>query len=201
MPLVVYKLGGSLLDLPDSAGRLRSVLAQRPATDPLLIVGGGAAADLVRQWDQRHQLGEERSHWLALQAMQFNAELLRALLPEAELAATREDVAAVLARGNLPLLNAHTLLRQVDCEPDALPHTWDSTSDSVAAWVARRWQAVELVLLKSCDLPQGLSVHDAAQAHLVDAAFPNQAAGLPRVSWCNLRTTVTLIRPWMSTGK
>src|SRR5262249_17829191 len=66
---VVVKVGGSLFDLQDLGPRLHALLTVRPQCSPLLVPGGGAVADVVRALDRRHQLGEETSHWLALQAM------------------------------------------------------------------------------------------------------------------------------------
>ena len=68
--VVIYKVGGSLLELPDLPRRLQDVV--RPDVCPLFVIGGGRTADLVREWDRLHQLGEERSHGLALKAMQLN---------------------------------------------------------------------------------------------------------------------------------
>src|SRR5581483_10984790 len=77
--LVVVKIGGSLLDLPDLGPRLKKWLEQSAAT-VLVVPGGGAAADAVRRLDQLHRLGESRAHWLALRAVQLNASLLGDLL-------------------------------------------------------------------------------------------------------------------------
>ncbi|MBW3540464.1 MAG: hypothetical protein KY476_09345 [Planctomycetes bacterium] len=53
MTVVVYKLGGSLLTLPGFEQRLERLLASRPEDErPLVVVGGGAAADVVREWDR-----------------------------------------------------------------------------------------------------------------------------------------------------
>ena len=89
MRTIVYKVGGSLFDLPGLPRRIAAVLSQRPETRPLLIAGGGAAADVVRQWDAVHALGEERAHWLALFSMMLGERLLAALLRDSQIVATR----------------------------------------------------------------------------------------------------------------
>src|SRR5258708_3938425 len=81
----VVKLGGSLLDLPDLAPRLRQWLAARPQRNNVIVVGGGRLADTIREYDKLHALGETVSHWLCIRAMSANAELVAALLPEASL--------------------------------------------------------------------------------------------------------------------
>src|SRR5262245_30988403 len=82
-PDVVVKVGGSLYDLPDLGPRLRAWLGQRPELAPLLVPGGGAVVDFVRNLDRRHRLGEEASHWLALRGLTLQAHFLAALLPNA----------------------------------------------------------------------------------------------------------------------
>ena len=82
MRTIVYKVGGSLLSLPDLASRICAVREQCSDSRPLLVVGGGKAADLVRDWDRNHQLGQERSHWLALESMKLNEAFLQELLQE-----------------------------------------------------------------------------------------------------------------------
>ena len=204
--IVVYKIGGSLLDLPDLPRRLRRVVP--PDVFPLFVVGGGRTANLVREWDRLHHLGEERGHWLALRAMQLNESLLENVLPDASVVETRDAAIAEWGRGWWPIISAFDFLTAE--EPLAktpLPHYWDATSDSVAAWISSRWPAERLVLLKSVELPQidgrrreaattghgftdtgtGNAASELVAAGLVDRCFPALARDLPAVEWINLR--------------
>src|SRR5207248_10732580 len=79
--LTVIKVGGSLFDLPELGGGLRRWLAASGVESALLVPGGGATTNAIRQLDRCHRLGEERSHWLALQAVTLNAYFLQGLLP------------------------------------------------------------------------------------------------------------------------
>jgi aspartokinase-like uncharacterized kinase len=67
-----------------------------------------------------------------------------------------------------------------------LPHSWDVTSDSIAARVAAELQA-ELVLLKSTPPPSD-DLPAAAASGYVDPYFPTAAAGLQSVRFVNLRS-------------
>ena len=82
-PWTVVKVGGSLFDLPDLRQRLQSYLARFDADKVALVPGGGATADAVRAFDRVHRLGEETSHWLAIQALSVNARFLQTILPGA----------------------------------------------------------------------------------------------------------------------
>ena len=69
-----------------------------------------------------------------------------------------------------------------------LPHTWDCTSDSIAARVAVAAQIHELLLLKSTDIPADTDLAQAAAAGWVDACFPTAAESLHQIDWMNPRT-------------
>jgi len=189
--VTLFKLGGSLLELPDLSARLLSVFSLRPDSRLLLIVGGGAATDCVRQWDAIHHLESETAHWLAIRAMALNERLIELLLPDAVVVTNRPGAETAWRTGRLPILGCFEFLRTEEGEVslDArLPRTWDVTSDSIAAWVARRWPADELVLVKSCDPPA------ADERGGVDPLFATSVAGLPRIGWVNLRDRTPTIR-------
>jgi aspartokinase-like uncharacterized kinase len=171
--MIVIKVGGSLYNLPDLGPRLRGWLATLPARDILLVPGGGATADAVRAFDRLHRLGEERSHWLALQALSVNARLLAALLPGCRV------VADVQEQAGWRVLDAYRFALADEEHPGRLPHCWDVTSDSVAARAATVAGARELVLLKSVALPLGvIDWAEAGRRGLVDPFFAEAARGL-----------------------
>ncbi len=186
MRLVVVKVGGSLFDLPALGGRLSRWLGELGPARVLLVPGGGAAADAVRDLDHHQRLGEETSHWLALRAMSFNAHFLQALLPSSSVVARPWPDSA---RGPC-LLDAYSFARFDDRSPGSLPHSWQVTSDSVAARAAVVGDAAELVLLKSVTVAKGTSWEDAAEAGIVDALFPDV------VRQASFRTWAINFREW-----
>ena len=197
MALVVYKLGGSLLLLDDLAARLRVVLDQRPDDRTLIVVGGGPAADVVREWSVTHALTEVESHWLAVRSLSLNRALVHRLLPEsAEVSSCADALRQHTSRAPL-LLDVEACLLAAEREQRCpLPKRWDVTSDSIAAWIAHDWAAEELVLLKSTGLSGEQTLGEAAGRGLVDPHFPLVAPGVPRVSWCNLRDAALKIVIW-----
>ncbi|WP_417381351.1 hypothetical protein [Gimesia sp.] len=189
MKISVLKLGGSLFDLPDLKDRISEFLRHWQDRSPLLICGGGSAADLVRHWHAVHQLDATESHWLAIAAMKLNERLLCQLLDETCLVSSQKDAEQAWEQQQIPILCAEHYLQtttSVDFAP--LPASWDVTSDSIAAWVTLTWPADELILLKSLDLPAESTVASLAVVGSIDPYLPVIAAHLPALRWCNLRT-------------
>ncbi len=181
--LAVVKVGGSLYDLPDLGPRLRAWLGGLGEPQVLLVPGGGGTADVVRDLDRRHGLGEEMAHWLALRALSFNAHFLRTLLPGAVV------VSGPPPRRGLVLLDAHDFARADEGRPGCLPHHWGATSDTVAARVAVVARARRLVLLKSVTVPEGMAWAEAGRLGFVDGWFARMLEPAPGLEVCavNLR--------------
>jgi aspartokinase-like uncharacterized kinase len=179
--LRVVKLGGSLLDMPDLRERFRHWLALQPPARAIVLVGGGRVADCVRDADHLHRLGEEVSHWLAIRAMNLNARLVAAMFEEARLVTELDEIPTTPPSQAEPtqfvILDPLTCMQSLEASPNPLPHTWEVTSDSIAARVAIEIRATELVLLKST-LPQAADSRAAAAAGYVDEYFPRDAHGL-----------------------
>jgi 5-(aminomethyl)-3-furanmethanol phosphate kinase len=189
---VVVKVGGSLYDLPDLGRRLRSWLNALPSRRILLIPGGGAAADLVRQGDALDKLGEECCHWLALRALQFTAHLLAARLEFSQVIEEIEHREIAWQLNRIPILDMHAFALADEGRPDHLAHRWDVTSDSLAARAAVVAGIDQLILLKSCDMPACCDWGEAARCGIVDATLPEVLAGIGRrlnVALVNLRQT------------
>lgn len=183
----VVKLGGSLLDLPDLAGRLRRWLAAQPTLPTLLLVGGGRLADVVRDYDRLHHLGEEAAHWLAVQTMSLNAALLAALSPESQLRSSLDS--SPPADGAPLIFDPYDFLRRIepDLPGEPLGRHWGVTSDSIAARLTAACEADELVLLKSA-LPAALEDIVSGKSHgYVDACFAKACHGVARIRCVNLR--------------
>lgn len=194
-PVTVVKLGGSLLCLTDLIPRLVRLLQQHAVRRPLVVVGGGAAADLIRRLQPRLQFDDFVAHWSAIAGMTANAHQLARLDRRLRVVADREQAAEVWDDARIPLLNAELFLRREETGLPALPAdsgsqlwryplraSWDVTSDSIAAWISARWPAREIWLLKSCDSPP-----DPRTSSAVDAAFAQALPADILLRWINLR--------------
>ncbi|MEO1998302.1 MAG: hypothetical protein ABGZ17_23910, partial [Planctomycetaceae bacterium] len=146
-----------------------------------------------------HDLSSAAAHELAMRSLRLNDALVCTLLPECRQVASREAVEACWNRGRLPVLDALSFLDSEDAfQGEVLARDWTVTSDSIAAWVTIHWPAERLILLKSRDLPTGLSWKDAAGSHLVDACFPTLADQVKSIGWVNLRSERPLKMGWRS---
>ena len=153
MVSVVVKVGGGLLA---HAGCFESVLAQIATASQhvslLIVPGGGPFADAVREVDRQIGLSDDAAHWMAIRAMDQYAQLIASRLSNGQLVATLREVEVAFDEGRIPVLAPYQWMR----EADPLPHSWDVTSDSIAAWVAGQAGAARLVLVK----PSGASGPD-----------------------------------------
>ena len=141
----VVKVGGGLLSRAGAFDRVTEALTAFTRGRRVLIVpGGGPFADAVRQMFKRIKIGEDAAHWMAVLSMDQYAHALAARIPGAALLHEQADIAATIAAGRLPVLAPYRWLELAD----PLPHSWEVTSDSIAAWVAGALGARRLVLIK-----------------------------------------------------
>jgi len=128
-PLIV-KVGGSLYNqIPDLAPIL--IASDRPL---FIIPGGGPFADLVRQV----RVNNDAAHWMAIAAMEQYGWFISSF--------------GIVTTDRIAVPLKTTVLLPYQCLrfTDILPHTWDVTSDTIAAWVADALH-LDLLLLKSID--------------------------------------------------
>ena len=141
----VVKVGGGLLGKARAFDHvIEALTAFRPGRRLVVIPGGGPFADAVRQMFRRVKIGEDAAHWMAVLGMDQYAHALAARAPGAALVEQREEIVAALAAGQLPVLAPYRWLKTAD----PLPHSWDVTSDSIAAWFAGTLGARRIVLIK-----------------------------------------------------
>jgi aspartokinase-like uncharacterized kinase len=146
-PDAVLKIGGSLGRGQRLEGLCREIGRLGAGHSLLVVPGGGEFADKVREAYRTFNLGETAAHSMALLAMDQFGHLLHDLIDNSSLhTEIGSAVGALEAGGVAVLLPSIQVLRD-----SVLPHTWEVTSDSVAAWVARESGCRKLVLLKDVD--------------------------------------------------
>ncbi len=164
--LVAVKVGGSLARLSGALERVGQALARARVVRPLVVIpGGGPFADQVREFDRRVGLSPDAAHWMAILAMDQFAFLLADRVPESRVVNDGREVSETLRAGRIPVLAPARWLRAAD----ELPHSWDVTSDSLAAYLAALLGAEQLVIVKPV----------AGGLELLDPYFPRAANAVP----------------------
>jgi len=180
---IVVKVGGSLYDLPDLGPRLRCWLESQDTDSVLLVPGGGALAEAMRELDSTHGLGEETAHWLALRALTVNAHFVATLVPGALVIGHPDE----WQRDSIAILDCHAFAVADEGRAGALPHSWAVTSDSIAARVARVAGIRRLVLLKSITIPREIDWNEAARRGWVDDYFATSVSDEFEIQVLNVR--------------
>lgn len=168
----VVKVGGSLgrgACVPALGARLAD-LGRRYGL--LVVPGGGAFADVVRDYDARFALHPSTAHWMAVLAMEQFGHLLADQTPGALVVRDLEEARKRLAGGGVAVALPSEALRR----SDSLPHSWAVTSDSIAAWVAGEVGAGLLVLLKDRHGMENLSLEGSGRSPRVVGARDLAAA-------------------------
>jgi dihydroneopterin aldolase len=169
--VIVVKLGGSIAKGGGLPAWLTALESGRGRV--VIVPGGGAFADAVREAQRRHGFGDLAAHRMALLAMEQYAIMLadsaRWLVP----CSSAEHIAAALHDGNAGIW----LPSAMALADPRIPQSWSVTGDSLAAWLARRLAASALVLVKSVAAPRPLDAAALAAQGLVDEAFPGFLAG------------------------
>jgi 5-(aminomethyl)-3-furanmethanol phosphate kinase len=159
----VIKVGGSLATIPHALDRVCAELTRASQDHRLVVVpGGGPFADAVREFERQVGMSSDTAHWMAILAMDQYAHVLAGRIPGAALVDEPGAVVETVALGRAAVLAPSRWMRSAD----VLPHSWEATSDSIAAFVAGALDAARLILIKPT-----------AAGETVDAYF---TAALPR---------------------
>lgn len=158
--LSVIKIGGGLSAIPGALNRVcRAVGSARCSHRILVVPGGGPFADAVRDFDRTEGLAPASAHWMAILAMDQYAHVLAERIAGATLIEGPGAVLQTLRTGGVAVLAPFRWMRAAD----VLPHTWEVTSDSIAAFVAGALDAARLILIKpASEIPDPMDPHFAA---------------------------------------
>ena len=143
----VLKIGGSLAEDPTSLKRLcqeLSVLAE--AYRILIVPGGGEFADTVRKIDKVYGLSNAAAHKMAILAMDQYGLFLSDISPNLIVCYALDEVGNY-AKEKMPIfLPSQHMFRE-----DPLDHSWDVTSDTIAAYTADQLDTKKLILVTDMD--------------------------------------------------
>ncbi len=165
---LVLKIGGSITRRAEVLLPILKMVAR--ARRPLVVVpGGGAFADAVREAQPRLGFSDRTAHRMAILALHQNALMMAEHAPALIKSESLCEIENALHEGQkliwLPLR---------ECETDAeLPATWQATSDAIAARLALRLGGLPLVLLKSRSPKGSRDPASLAAEELIDPVCAN----------------------------
>jgi aspartokinase-like uncharacterized kinase len=162
----VVKIGGSLSHDPALRGWLAE-LAGVGGGRVVIVPGGGDFADKVRQYQGEWLFSDLAAHNMCLLAMMQYALLMQGLQPELVLASSEAKIRRAMRDGRVAIWVPTALMRDT---PDAMSN-WDTTSDSLAAWLSTMLNAERLMVVKSCPIDPAETLESLAQAGVVDRRF------------------------------
>jgi hypothetical protein len=132
----VIKVGGSLF--PEYAINLCKNLVGK---DVIIICGGGALANLLRDYDINIGFSNTVTHRSAILCMDILGMLIADKLDDAEVVYSFKIAQKVLDEGKLPILMPSKLMGH----QNSLEHSWSVTSDSISLYIAHQLKAKLLI--------------------------------------------------------
>ena len=170
---LLLKVGGSLGRSTALRPLLQRIALLAHRRRLLVVPGGGAFAELVRDQMSRLRIDEKTAHHMALLAMDQYGLLLSSLSRCSTGVDNLRAAELVAEAGRVPILLTASLIQR---EP-GLERSFRLTSDSIAAFLAGRLRAAHLILLKSVRKPaerirDRASAEALARRGIVDPLFP-----------------------------
>jgi len=165
--MIIVKLGGSLSQSDNLVKCLNRVEQNYQGRAVVIVPGGGAFADQVRLAQNRWRFDDNTAHRMAILAMQQMALLIKGLKGNFSIACSVADIRKQLHRQKIVIWSPDI----VELDNAAIQASWDITSDSLAAWLAKALSARELILVKSAIIDASLSLRQLANQNIVDKGF------------------------------
>jgi aspartokinase-like uncharacterized kinase len=164
--VIVIKLGGSLAQSGALINCLNKIEHRYQGRAVIIVPGGGVFADQVRLAQQQWQFDEVTAHHMAILAMQQMALMFKGLVPQWPIVSSLSDI----QQQKILIWSPNS----AELDQSGVPATWDISSDSLAAWLAKQLSAKELILVKSADIDPQASLEQLAAQQIVDQGFCKQ---------------------------
>ena len=107
----------------------------------LFVIGGGEFANLIRKYDTEIGFSEDVTHETAIDSMDILAKLLNDKLAFTEISYTIDEAKSIADSNKIPIMICSEILK----ENEPFKHSWDVTSDSIAAYIASLLDAKLLI--------------------------------------------------------
>ncbi len=180
--MIVIKLGGSLAYSKALIDCLNKIQQRYQGRAVIIVPGGGAFADQVRLAQQQWQFDDVTAHHMAILAMQQMALMFKGLVPQWPIASSLAELQQAIPLNKTLIWSPNS----AELDQAAIPATWDISSDSLAAWLAKQLSATELILVKSATIDQLASLEQLTAQQIIDQGFCQQTQdGLFRIQVVN----------------
>jgi aspartokinase-like uncharacterized kinase len=146
----IIKVGGSLSKNPKALQVLCQKISFLAGKHQIVIIpGGGKFADNVREADEQFSLSKAAAHHMAILAMdQYGLLLADLMSPNSQTVDSIEEAKNV----NTCLVTVFLPSKSISLvEEKELPKSWEVTSDTIAVYIAKKFEAKNLILVKDVD--------------------------------------------------
>lgn len=147
---IIVKIGGKIIEnnenLKSTLEQFKNLIYKKKVIDKVIIIpGGGSYANTIRNLDNKLNIGDDLSHWMAIFAMNCNGmnicqnyEEINCINDINKLKKNKDSILIFL-----PLYFLY--------QKDKLPHSWNVTSDSITIFIAKHLGLKECFLIKDID--------------------------------------------------
>jgi aspartokinase-like uncharacterized kinase len=183
----VVKLGGSLLTHEHLVPTMLDWVARQSPAQTLVVVGGGEIVDAVRTLDKKYPLPSAQVHWMCVDLLRATHLYAATMFPQwssIDSVSKLRTVVATRDRGtslvSISSFYGSDMPEGASTVAKSLPSDWRTTTDALAGLLAVQVNADELVLLKSCEIPE-VGILELAMRGIVDETLPNLANLIPYI--------------------
>ncbi|MCL2115388.1 MAG: delta 1-pyrroline-5-carboxylate synthetase [Methanobrevibacter sp.] len=107
----------------------------------LIINGGGNFANLIRKYDEKIGFSNDITHEVAIDSMDIIAKLLNDKFNFTEIVYGLDEAKKIADSNKIPILACSKILKDLD----PFEHSWNITSDSIAAYISNMLEAKLLI--------------------------------------------------------
>ncbi|MGV9172074.1 MAG: hypothetical protein ACOC44_05575 [Promethearchaeia archaeon] len=152
--VILAKVSGKIIEdkeqSKDLIDQCKKIVYNHQYLDTIILIpGGGNTANLIRYIDHKLDVGDELVHWMAILAMDFNADQIHRKFSSVILIENLQELKKTIEekKRGIYLFKPFSFLYN----EDFLPHSWDITSDSIALSISHRLNLSTCFLIKNVE--------------------------------------------------